>query len=307
MASGSCVIDQPQRNPQRNLSRSEQTTETALPHNPFSLLDVTIELNLNDNFKHWVVPKEFTTSRKNGTVVITLCANVGYALMSGRVCEGSHQVKLAGDEADAVVHTVVVPGFQPTLFDCLAATSAAVTDEHAALHARDTLGGSHFFPADDTRALGADSVPGTATVTSVSSTVWHATVEDLQLTSVSLIRRVSCQVLTKTPSFLRAVTNQDILDLYVDRSILVTAACGGAASLAPPAYLGNICRYQGEHTFAHPGRRLRADQFCMTPLLKSGIFHAIIQATTLRKQRWLLSLRRAKSFIPVREMYTGPA
>jgi hypothetical protein len=157
-----------------------------LPHNPFSLRDVTIELNLSDNFKHWNVPTEFTTSRKNGAVVIALCANVGYAFMSGRVREGSHQVKLAGDEADAVVHTVVVPGFQPTLYDCLTATSAPTLDTYA-LHAQDALGGVHFFPGGETMTFGENLKATGGAVTTVTSTVWYATVEDLQLTSVSLV------------------------------------------------------------------------------------------------------------------------
>jgi hypothetical protein len=175
MASGSCVIDLPRSDTQRN-TKPDESAELALPNQPFSVRDVTVELNLSDNFKHWNVPKEFTTTRKNGVTVITLCANVGYALLNGRVRESSHQVKLAGEDADAVVHTVVVPGFQPTLYDCLAASAGSEAHQ-------DTLRDSHFFPGGDTMVLREQQAP--ASVATVTSTVWYATVEDLQLTSVS--------------------------------------------------------------------------------------------------------------------------
>lgn len=168
IASGSAVI-----NPEgatsgaRSPSRSATASVVALDSRPLTLQSASIELNLTNNFKHWTVPADLSTLYPStGRSIISLDANVGCILANGRVNGSSHMVTNP-DRSDAPV-VIVVPAFQPTLYDCLLSTAAPNT-------ASDSL----LDPP-----TGTEDARSSPLATRLTQSVWHASVEDLQLTSV---------------------------------------------------------------------------------------------------------------------------
>jgi hypothetical protein len=169
VASGSAVINPHTKNtPHTPPNRTHQSTP--FPNQasrPWTGKHATGDLPVTNNFKHWTVPAEYQSTGTN--TGITLNATVGCLLTNGRVRDATHRMRLPDGELEEAPLVTVVPGFRPALYDSLLASTA---------HSLATAGESN---ADTTAPY------YTSTATRLTGAVWHATVDDLQLTSVSVL------------------------------------------------------------------------------------------------------------------------
>jgi hypothetical protein len=162
VASGSAVINPHTKNTAQ--SPANRTHESAsfpnLASRPLTVTLATVDLSVTNNFKLWTVPSE---DQRTGTNTgITLNATVGCLLTNGRVRDATHRLRLPDGELEGGPLVTVVPGFRPALYDSLLASTA---------HSLATTVESN---ADTTAAR-------------LTGAVWHVTVDDLQLTSVSVL------------------------------------------------------------------------------------------------------------------------
>jgi hypothetical protein len=162
VASGSAVINPHTKDTaQSPANRAHDSASFPnLTSRPLTVTLATVDLSVTNNFKHWTVPAEYQSTGTN--TGITLNATVGCLLTNGRVRDATHRLRLPDGELEGGPLVTVVPGFRPTLYDSLLASTA---------HSFATVG---------------ESNPDTVAAR-LTGAVWHATVDDLQLTSVSVL------------------------------------------------------------------------------------------------------------------------
>jgi hypothetical protein len=204
-----------------------------LASRPLTVTPATVDLSVTKNFKHWTIPAEYQSTGTN--TGITLNATVGCLLTNGSVRDTTHRLRLLDGELEGGPLVTVVPGFRPTLYDTLLASTA---------HSLATTVESN---ADTTAAR-------------LTGAVWHVTVDDLQLTSVSVLflkiccmtrasgcsdgdgfypasvtRSLQCWDTTSTCPF------SAFLVLWLNIALCCFSVAGYSGSVRGPQYLGDRC------------------------------------------------------------------
>ena len=196
MGSGSVILNIESNHPSSSFSNSfksnytKANNTTGLLNQPFALRNVEIELNLSNNLKHWKAPKEYKatqhyhqqlqpstmktnmkTSVNSNLDSILLFANVGCYYSTGMLREASHLITVLEGE-ELAQRVLLIPQFKPTLYDCLVASGTSGT------------GATASSEVDEVNADAYDVENCGNSVVRLDASVWHATVDDLQLTSV---------------------------------------------------------------------------------------------------------------------------